>query len=72
MASFDADLALGVNAVLGAGQAMLFTPDQGDLAGRTFLVVDGNDTAGYQPGQDYVIALEAPTQPIVIGMDFLI
>jgi hypothetical protein len=59
--SFDSDLA----AALGAGQlgrhhAVLFTPTSGDFAGDTFLVVDANGIAGYQAGQDLVIALDQP------------
>lgn len=46
---------------LGAGHAVLFTPDAGDLAGTLFLVVDGNGVAGYQEGEDYVFALPATT-----------
>ena len=42
---------------LGAGQAVWFAPDAGDLAGTIFLVVDGNGVAGYQAGEDYVFAI---------------
>ena len=56
--SFDEDLAAALAAdALGAGQAVLFTPDSGDLAGTVFLVVDANGEAGYQAGEDLVIAL---------------
>lgn len=57
-ASFDEDLAaaLGEDG-LGAGKAVLFTPDAGDLAGTLFLIVDGNGEAGYQAGEDFVFAL---------------
>jgi Ca2+-binding RTX toxin-like protein len=57
-ASFDEDLAaaLGEDG-LGAGRAVLFTPDAGDLAGTLFLIVDGNGEAGYQAGEDFVFAL---------------
>lgn len=57
-ASFDADLgtALGTDG-LGAGEAVLFAPDAGDLAGTLFLIVDANGEAGYQAGEDYVFAL---------------
>ena len=59
---FDANLAAAVDAAhLGAGDAVLFTPDAGTLAGHTFLVVDLNGTAGYQAGQDLVIQLESAT-----------
>jgi Ca2+-binding RTX toxin-like protein len=56
--SFDDDLAAALGADgLGAGQAVLFTPDDGDLAGTVFLIVDGNGEEGYQPGEDFVLAL---------------
>lgn len=55
-ASFDADLG-AVLGGLGVGRAAWFAPDAGDLAGTIFLVVDGNGTAGYQAGQDYVFAV---------------
>lgn len=58
--SFNADLVAAL-AGLGAGHAMVYTPDAGDLAGQTFLVVDANGIAGYQAGQDYVFALPATT-----------
>ena len=36
---------------------MIFTPTSGTLAGNTFLVIDANGVAGYQPGADFVIQL---------------
>jgi len=54
-ATFDSDLAAALGA-LGASQAVWFAPDTGDLAGQVFLVVDGNGQAGYQSGEDFVIA----------------
>jgi Ca2+-binding RTX toxin-like protein len=60
-ASFDADLAAALgSAALEAGHALFFTPDSGQLAGQTFLVVDANGEAGYQPGADYVIHFASP------------
>jgi Ca2+-binding RTX toxin-like protein len=58
--SFDADLG-GALAGLGAGHAVLYTPDAGDLAGKIFLIVDANGVAGYQEGEDYVFALQGTT-----------
>lgn len=55
-ASFNDDLA-AVLGGLGAGQAVCYAPDDGDLAGNVFLIVDGNGTAGYQAGEDYVFAV---------------
>ena len=46
---------------LHAGDAVLFTPDSGNLAGHTFLVIDFNGVAGYQAGADLVIQLESAT-----------
>ncbi|HKR23928.1 MAG TPA: hypothetical protein VJS15_01605, partial [Allosphingosinicella sp.] len=55
-ATFNEDLAAAL-ADLGAAQAVWFAPDAGDLAGQIFLIVDGNDQAGYQPGEDFVFAI---------------
>jgi hypothetical protein len=60
-AFFDADLAVAVSAgQLAAGHAVLFTPDSGNKAGKTFLIVDQNGAAGYQAGADLVINLLNP------------
>lgn len=58
--SFSADLATALSG-LGAGHAVVYAPDSGDLAGKVFLVVDANGVAGYQEGEDYVFALPATT-----------
>ena len=56
--AFDTDLAKYVKAsILPAHDAVLFTPNAGDLKGQTFLIVDVNGTAGYQAGADLVIDL---------------
>jgi hypothetical protein len=61
-ASFNTDLAAAIGAgEMGAGHAVLFSPDAGDLAGRVFLIADRNGTAGYQANADYVVELEAAT-----------
>ncbi|CAN5700012.1 hypothetical protein BH10PSE6_BH10PSE6_06360 [soil metagenome] len=58
-AGFDAALEAGVDdTTLQANHAVLFTADAGNLAGRTFLVVDINGAAGYQAGQDLVVRLD--------------
>jgi len=54
-ATFNDDLA-AVLAGLAPAQAVWFAPDAGDLAGQIFLIVDGNGEAGYQEGEDFVIA----------------
>lgn len=57
-ATFDADLAAAADAAhLSAGHAVVFTPDTGGFAGTTFLIIDGNGTAGYQAGDDLVVLL---------------
>jgi hypothetical protein len=71
-ASFSADLGAAL-AGLGAGHAMFYAPDAGDLAGNVFLVVDANGIAGYQEGEDYVFALPATTLADLAGhTDFFI
>lgn len=55
-ATFDADLSALLGG-LGPSQAVWLSPNEGDLAGTVFLVVDGNGQAGYQAGQDYVFAV---------------
>ncbi|QAY77979.1 calcium-binding protein [Sphingosinicella sp. BN140058] len=59
-ASFGADLGKAVNVALDAHAAVLFTPDGGDYAGRTFVVIDGNGDGTYQAVQDYVIEFAQP------------
>jgi Ca2+-binding RTX toxin-like protein len=41
----------------GADQAIFVKADAGDLAGSAFLILDGNGTAGYQAGQDFVFQI---------------
>ena len=70
--SFNADLGTAL-AGLGAGRAVLYAPDAGDLAGTVFLVVDANGVAGYQAGEDYVFALTGATLAGLSGhTDFFI
>jgi Ca2+-binding RTX toxin-like protein len=67
-ADFDALLAAKVDAGhLGARHAVIFTPTKGNLAGHTFLIVDQNNTAGYQAGADLVIELKTPAN--LAGID---
>ena len=68
-AAFNQGLAAAA-AALGAGEALLFTPDAGDLAGNVFLIVDANGKAGYQAGEDYVFALAgtAPLEPLTLDI----
>ena len=61
---FDADLAAAIDAAaLGAGHAVVFNPDAGDLVGRWFLIVDANGVAGYQAGLDYVMEFAGGLAP---------
>jgi Ca2+-binding RTX toxin-like protein len=61
-AHFDNNLAAAIDAAhLGAGDAVLFTPDSGSLHGHTFLIVDINGIAGYQAGADLVVELQSAT-----------
>lgn len=59
--TFDTDLAAAVNDHrLGVDNALVFTPDQGTLAGHIFVVIDGNNVAGYQANADIVIEFVDP------------
>jgi Ca2+-binding RTX toxin-like protein len=70
-ATFNADLAAAIEgSELSIGNALLFTPDAGDLIGRTFLIVDANATAGYQAGADFVIDVTGFTGTLDTG-DFV-
>jgi hypothetical protein len=61
-ATFDANLATAIGAnQLHAGDAVLFNPSTGNLAGHAFLIVDENGVAGYQAGQDLVIDITGAT-----------
>jgi Ca2+-binding RTX toxin-like protein len=63
-ASFDADLAAAIDGTLDPNAALLFTPDSGDYAGKTFAVIDANGDGSYEAGQDYVIMIANPVAPI--------
>jgi Ca2+-binding RTX toxin-like protein len=69
--SFDSQLAVAVSG-LASHQAVLFTPNAGNLVGHTFLVVDANGTPGYQVHADLVIDLEQPTNIGSFGMSTFI
>ncbi|HEY0112623.1 MAG TPA: bluetail domain-containing putative surface protein, partial [Allosphingosinicella sp.] len=71
-ASFDADLAAAMGGTLDPSEAVLFTPNAGDLAGKLFLIVDENGTAGYQAGQDYVIEMINTSVPMATVSDFIV
>lgn len=43
---------------LKADHAVLFTADSGDLAGKSFLIIDANGKGGYQSNADIVILLD--------------
>jgi Ca2+-binding RTX toxin-like protein len=69
-ATFDSDLAIAVNGTNHVAQhAVVFAPNAGDLAGRVYLVVDGNNTAGYQAGLDLVVEVTGGTGFVEGGFD---
>jgi hypothetical protein len=63
-ATFKSDVEDAVDASqLHAQRALLFTPNAGDFAGQTFMVIDRNGTAGYQAGKDFLILMGDLAQP---------
>jgi len=68
--NFDNDLTAAL-AGLNAHHAISFTASSGDLAGHIFEVIDTNGIAGYQAGQDMVIELQTPVNPITDTSAFL-
>jgi VCBS repeat-containing protein len=62
-ASFDSDLAAAVDDRLDPGGAMLFRPDAGTFAGRTFLLADADGDGAYVAGADFLIEIGAPILP---------
>jgi Ca2+-binding RTX toxin-like protein len=57
-ATFADDLKAAMAGNLLAAQAVLFTPDAGDLTGEVFLIVDADGKDGYKATLDYVIHLQ--------------
>ena len=55
---------------MGAGQAVLFAPTSGTLAGNVFLIADANGIAGYQADADFVFQLVTP--PPIITVDLFV
>lgn len=67
---FDGNLGAAVNSSnLAAHHAVLFTATTGNLAGKTFLVVDTNGTAGYQHG-DLVVLMNKAVDLNLTTADF--
>jgi Ca2+-binding RTX toxin-like protein len=59
--NFDNQLAKAIGAdELASANAVIFKPDEGNLAGHIFLIVDRNGTQGYQAGADLVFELVDP------------
>lgn len=58
--TFSADIARATESFV----MILFTPDSGDFAGRTFAVIDANGDRKYTAVQDYVIEFSQPTEPL--------
>ena len=71
LAALDADLDGALDNLLGANQAVLFTPDSGDQASVSWLIIDGNATAGYQAGADFVLQMSQLTNR-TLQLDFFI
>ena len=68
--SFEADLSAAIgNGQMAAHHAVLFVPDEGDLAGRIFLVIDQNGNSGYQAGKDHVVELESAEHLGALGVE---
>ena len=59
-------MAIGTN--LAAHHAVLVTPNAGDCAGKTFLVIDCNGVAGYQGWDDLAILLDTPANLSKLGL----
>jgi Ca2+-binding RTX toxin-like protein len=49
---------------LGVDQALVFSVDGGGLNANTFLLIDGNDKAGYQAGGDFLILVSGAIGPV--------
>jgi Ca2+-binding RTX toxin-like protein len=71
-ASFDADLAAAIDGVLEANSGVLFRPDSGDFAGRTFAIIDGNGDGIYEAGTDFVIEFQAALLPLDTGINYFV
>jgi Ca2+-binding RTX toxin-like protein len=65
--SFDADVAAAVDQSLLGHSAVLFRPDAGTYAGRTFVVIDGNGDGVYTAGLDYLFEFTNQLDPITPG-----
>jgi Ca2+-binding RTX toxin-like protein len=71
-ATMETDLDAALDGLLGAGEAALFTPNAGDMAGRIFVVVDMDGVAGYDAGNDLLIELVNPVVPLPLGVDIFV
>lgn len=70
-ATFDADMSNALGS-LGPQHAVLFTATAGDYAGDTFLVVNMDNSIGYQAGKDLVVLLDHPLNLASFGQgDFV-
>ena len=63
-ATFDANIAAAVNAALQPNSAVLFTPNSGTFAGRTFAVIDADGDGNYAAGADFLIEFVTPTSAL--------
>lgn len=69
--SSAADLAALVSGHLGASHAILVTVTGGTFAGQTLLVVDANNSAGFQSSTDYVMDVTGITGSLTVS-DFIL
>lgn len=68
---FDSAMEASVDSTkLAAGHAVIWTPDDGAYNGYPMLIVDGNNTAGYQAGQDYIFFISGFSGTLDTG-DFI-
>ena len=70
--TLDAQLATMVNDIMGNFQAVKVVANDGDLAGKTFVVFDANGDGSYVAGQDLVWLFEAPAQSNLEAFNFFL
>jgi Ca2+-binding RTX toxin-like protein len=70
--TFGEDLKQAADGVLEANHVVLFTPDSGDLAGNTYLLIDANGTAGAQQSDMVILLQDAVNLGSLDAADFII
>jgi hypothetical protein len=61
-----------VDGALEAFSGLIYRPDSGSFAGRSFAIIDADGDGLYQAGQDFVIELADLVVPIPTNTDFFI